>query len=129
MLRVSAFLLLCVLPILAQTNSGSITGTVFDQQKAVIPGVKVTATNIATNVSQSAASTVDGNYTIPSVVPGTYKVVAAATGFSATNQQVVVETSRTVTLDITLNVGDTTAQVTVTAEAGLIQESNAAVQY
>ncbi|MCX6632351.1 MAG: carboxypeptidase regulatory-like domain-containing protein [Candidatus Solibacter sp.] len=129
MRRVSACLLLSVLPILAQTNTGSITGTVFDQQKAVIPGVKVSATNIATNVSQSAASTAAGNYTLSSVVPGTYNVVAAAAGFSSATQQVAVETSRTVTLDITLSVGDTKTQVTVTAEAGLIQESNAAVQY
>ena len=49
-----AFLLLLTSPgLFAQTNTGSITGTVHDQQSAVMEGVRLTVTNLATNVKQA----------------------------------------------------------------------------
>ncbi len=129
MFRLAAFLLAGTLCILAQTNTGSITGTVFDQQRAAIAGVKVTATNVGTNVSQSATSTSSGGYTIPALTPGTYLVTGVVAGFDKASAQLTVASSTTATLDITLTIGATKAEVTVTTEVSRVQEANAAVQY
>ncbi len=66
---------------LAQTNAGTITGTVYDQSKAVIDHVQVTATHLATNVVQSATTNKDGVYSLPALEPGTYRLVLEKTGF------------------------------------------------
>jgi hypothetical protein len=115
--------------LVAQTNAGTITGTVFDQQKAVISGAKITAVNVNTGVSQTAVTSSAGSYTIPSLAPGVYRVSADAPGFSSVTQTVEVATSRTVTLDLTLSVGQTATAVVVTAETTLLQQANAAIQY
>jgi hypothetical protein len=115
---------------LAQTNAGSITGTVFDQANAVVPGAKITATNVRTNVAQSALASSAGTYTIPALTPGTYRVVAEFGGFSPTRRDnIQVETSRVVQLDFALTVGSSTTEITVTTEAPLVQQSIASVQY
>ena len=50
-----------------QSNSGQITGTVFDQTKAVVSGVVISAANIATNVAQTAITNKDGIYSLPAL--------------------------------------------------------------
>jgi hypothetical protein len=92
------FVVIATVVLHAQTNTGTITGTVFDQQRAVISGAKITAVNVNTGVSQVAVATSVGSYTIPSLVPGQYRVSAEMTGFSPVTQLVEVATSRTVTL-------------------------------
>lgn len=128
----SRWLLLLVLAqaIWAQTNAGSITGVVVDQQKAVVAGVKVTATNLATNVSQTTLTSSAGVYALPALPPGQYRVTAEMAGFKRRIQEpVTVETSGTVTLDLELEVGATSTEVTVTAEVPLVQQANSTVQY
>ncbi len=115
---------------LSQTNTGSITGTVFDAQRAVIGGAKVTAVNLATNVSQTANSSTTGGYTLPALVPGSYRVTIEMEGFKkAVREPVAVETSATATLDLSLEVGSTATEVLVRAEAPIIQQSSSTIQY
>lgn len=126
--------LLAILPFMIATAfaqvAGSITGTVLDQSGASIPGVKVTATNISTDVSQSTVTSAAGSYTIPALPPGTYRVTCEASGFAKlVRQPIVVETNARVTLDLTMTVSSTVTEVTVTAEAPMVQQSNAVVQY
>jgi hypothetical protein len=114
----------------AQTNAGSITGTVFDQQHAVMAGVKVTATKLATNVSQSAITSGAGVYTIPALEPGTYRLTAEITGFKKLiREPITVEASRAVAIDLEMTVGNTATEVTVSAEAPLVQQGVSTVQY
>jgi hypothetical protein len=113
-----------------QTNSGKITGTVTDQQNAVLQGVKVTATNVATNISETAVSSNAGVYALPALEPGVYRITAEMTGFQKLNREGIgVETSGELTLDLQLTVGDAKTEVTVLAEAPLVQQSNSTVQY
>src|ERR1039457_6604524 len=56
----------------AQTDRGTITGTVSDPTGAVIPGAQGVATNVATGAHSDTTSTATGDYTIPSVLAGTY---------------------------------------------------------
>src|SRR6478672_11974722 len=68
---------------LAQETRGSIRGRVIDSSGAVIPNVKLGATNLATNVTVSTVSNSEGNYEIPFLLPGRYRLIAELTGFKA----------------------------------------------
>lgn len=113
-----------------QTNAGSITGTVLDQQHAVMAGVRIAATNLATNVSQTAASSSAGAYTIPALEPGAYTLTAEINGFKKlVRGPIAVDASKTVVIDLEMAVGSTAAEVIVTADAPLVQQSSSTVQY
>src|SRR3954454_6595245 len=70
------FCVLLCLPVFAfsQAATGTITGTVSDQSGAVIPGVTVDVKNIETGVTFTTLSTETGNYSAPSLAPGSYSV-------------------------------------------------------
>ena len=77
-----------ILPALhAQESRGSITGQAIDASGAVVPRVKVTATNTATNVAVSATTNSTGNYTIFYLTPGKYTMTASLAGFSIVERQ------------------------------------------
>src|SRR6202012_52790 len=66
----------------SQFDTASLVGRVTDATGAVVPGATVTATNIDTNVAISRVTNKDGEYNIPALKEGTYKVVATMKGFS-----------------------------------------------
>lgn len=109
-------------PALAQGGTADISGTVFDQQKAVLPGVTVTVVNEATGQERTAVSEVDGRFTIATILPGTYTVRAELQGFQTTTQQgLVVAVGQELSLDLTLRLAGVQESVTVTAEAPLVE--------
>ena len=59
-------------------------GTVYDPQKAGIPGATVTVTNLATNIARTAVTDSEGNYVVTPLDPGTYSVSAEVPGFQKT---------------------------------------------
>src|SRR5689334_1366793 len=67
--------------VFGQSTNGSISGTIEDPSKALIPGVTVTATNSATGVVSSVMTNETGAYNLPGLLPGSYKVSAALSGF------------------------------------------------
>src|SRR5438876_11614061 len=94
----AALLLVVVLsPIaMAQTGNGTLTGIVEDPQKALIPGVSITATNTQTGVTTSVVSNDSGTYNIPTLIPGVYKLTAELPGFqSVTYNNVELGTNET----------------------------------
>ncbi|MBI2687731.1 MAG: TonB-dependent receptor [Acidobacteria bacterium] len=124
------FLLASMGMAVAQTNAGAITGTITDQQAAAMAGVKVTATNLATNVQQSSTTSNAGVYALPALEPGSYRLTAEAAGFNKlVRGPIRVVTSTTVNLDLEMPVGNTTVEVTVTAEAPLVQEATSTIAY
>src|SRR5687768_878064 len=77
--------LLCLVmasPAFSQVNS-SISGTVEDPSRALIPGVSVKAINTQTGVETNTVSNESGAYTLPALIPGVYNVTASLPGFSA----------------------------------------------
>ena len=66
----------------AQIRSATITGTVTDPQKAVVPGATVVLTNEATNVSAEFVTTEAGLFTAPLLQAGTYTVTVTLSGFA-----------------------------------------------
>ncbi|MGH9659613.1 MAG: TonB-dependent receptor [Bryobacteraceae bacterium] len=97
-------------------GSGTIKGTVLDSTGARVPGITVTATNVATGVEDKRETTATGLYVIAPLPAGTYRLSAVAPGFRTSQRdQIVVDALTTVELDITLEVGATTESVTVSA--------------
>jgi hypothetical protein len=107
---------------MGQAITGSITGVVRDTTGAVIPQAQVTATNQATGISRATVTNGAGNYTLPFLNPGTYAVTGRARGFRATlvtGLSVAVE--QTTNVNLTMVVGSTRTQVSVTAAPALVQ--------
>src|SRR5581483_4381336 len=116
-----ALALLCVaLPIsaLAQSSNANLSGTVTDAAKAFIPGVTITATNTETGVVSTAISNEAGAYTIPSLLPGNYKVSAELPGFQTqTFTNVQFGNAAQLRLNFTLQVASVNTSVEVVVEA------------
>lgn len=66
----------------AQTINGIFHGTITDTSGAVVPGVTITVTNLATNTVREAPSNESGYYTITELPPGNYSITATKTGFT-----------------------------------------------
>ena len=125
--RVLTALLLTTLPVAAQTF-GEITGRVSDSSGAGVPASVLTLTNVNTNAVRSTASTESGVYTFPSVPPGTYNVKAEHPGFkTASSNKVEVQVQQTVRLDFSLQLGQVTESIEVSAAADLLQAENGTV--
>src|SRR5205809_1041563 len=106
----------------AQTDRGTITGSVTDPSGAVIVGAKVTATNTATRASTETITTSTGNYTIPVLQAGTYEVAVEQTGFKkAVLTGVIVQVGQTTHVDASLQLGETSQAVEVSAERVQVQ--------
>ncbi|MBV8552512.1 MAG: TonB-dependent receptor [Acidobacteriaceae bacterium] len=107
-----------------QAVSGSVVGTIRDLTGALIPGAQVVATNAQTGISQSTVSGGEGDYTIPNLAPGTYKITAQAKGFATSVvPEANVQVQQTIRVDVSLSPGQTTQQITVTGEAPLVQST------
>ncbi|MCC7240897.1 MAG: TonB-dependent receptor, partial [Acidobacteria bacterium] len=109
----------------AQTFLGGVRGAVKDAQ-GIIPGVTVSLVNEETGISRETVSNDSGEYSFPAVSAGLYTVRAGLAGFKTFERQGIrIATQTFVTLDIVLEVGTLQETITVTADAPLIETSNA----
>ena len=109
----------------AQSFQGGLRGSVKDAQ-GVIPGVAITLTNEANGVTRDTISNASGEYSFPAIDPSTYTVKAAVQGFKTFDRKGIrIGTQQFITLDIVLEVGTVEESITVTADAPLIETSNA----
>jgi Carboxypeptidase regulatory-like domain len=109
-------------------GSGSIQGVISDPSGAVIAGVPVEATNVATNVKTSRKTTDAGYYVISPLPAGEYTVTVAAPGFQTLIQEhVVVDALSTVGLNLALTIGTTAQQMTITGAIPELNTSDASV--
>ena len=110
----------------AQGERGAITGVVKDSSGAVVPAVRITVVDLATNAENVTSTTEAGVYRIPSLPPGQYRVTAAASGFkNAIIPSVAVAVAAIATADFTLEVGSAAESITVNAEAAGVALSSA----
>jgi trimeric autotransporter adhesin len=109
----------------AQSFQGGLRGSVKDAQ-GVIPGVTISLTNEANGVTRDTISNASGEYSFPAIDPSTYTVKAAVQGFKTFDRKGIrIGTQQFITLDIVLEVGTVEESITVTADAPLIETSNA----
>jgi len=122
--------LLCTgLALYGQSTSGTITGVVTDQSKAVIPGAKVTITDIATGVSFSTQSSAEGFYTHARVPEGHYRLEVVKTGFKTlVLDDIQLNVDDVVRVDARLDVGSYSETVEVTSAPPLLQTETAEVK-
>jgi outer membrane receptor protein involved in Fe transport len=106
--------------------TGSISGIVTDESGAVMPGVTVEATNVGTNQTRAAVTGADGFYSIPLVPPGQYSLKGTLQGFKTfLREGVTVTVESTARVDMKLAVGGLEETISVTADAPLVETSNA----
>ena len=111
-------------PALAQGGGGrsDISGTVYDQGKAILPGATITVINEATGQVRTTVTAGDGRFIIPTLLPGTYTIKAELQGFQPITQNgVTVAVGQELTLALTLQLSGLTEAVTVTAEAPVVE--------
>ncbi len=107
--------------LLAQGTGGRILGRVADQSGAVLAGVKVTATNDATGIANNTTTNASGDYTFPQVPVGTYTMTFDQAGFKTViRKNVTVDVNQVLTLNMTMQIGQTKETVEVTSEAPLV---------
>ncbi len=123
------FLLASAGSLFAQAGAtGSILGTVTDSTGAVIPKVRVTITNTATNVPFHAVTSSAGDYLAPSLNPGYYSVAAEAPGFQkSVTTGINLTVDQRVRVDVVLKPGQVTQTVSVAAQSVALDTDNAAL--
>jgi outer membrane receptor protein involved in Fe transport len=117
------FLVSLLLPavLVAQSSTGTISGTIADGSGAALPGVTVTATNVATGTTRSTVTNGSGLYQLGLLPPAGYEVTAALEGFQPVHRNnVTVNIGTEVTLDVTMQMG-VSESINVTAAAPLIE--------
>jgi len=112
-----AFAVMLLLPAVAfsQTDAGSITGTVKDQDGAIVSGATVTIKNQKTGAERIATTGDDGTFSIPALKASAYTVTATATGLSGTVKDVEINVGRETNLNIPMKLGDLTASINIVA--------------
>jgi len=117
-----------VAPLYAQTDTGVLDGRVFDQQKAAVPGVTITARNVATGATRTAVSGPTGTFHIEALRAGVYEISAEIAGFATQLRKgVTVQVGSAATIDFTMTVGNMSETVTVTGETSLVQTTRSDV--
>jgi hypothetical protein len=125
-------LLVCIyaaVPVFGQSDAGTITGFVRDQSGAVVPGAKITIRDEGMDEAHAVTTDGQGRYTIPNLRPADYSMTAEAIGFSkfvSTHNK--LSSNTTLSLDATLQIGQLTETVEVTASASVLQTESGAVQ-
>ena len=111
-----------------QGNVATLNGTILDTSGAVVPGATVVAANVATGTETRTTTTSAGAYTLPYLPAGTYSVRVSAPGFrTATQENVLLRVGQTQSLNITLEVGAVTEEVTVSAAPPLLESGSAEI--
>ena len=112
----------------AQAVGATLAGTVTDPSGSVVPKSSVAISNTATGETRTIETNADGLYSAPNLQPGNYSVTVTAAGFSKSVQNgVVLTVGGSQTLNFTMQVGQTSQTVEVTAEAPTVNLTNAEI--
>jgi len=112
----------------AQDGRGTLLGRVTDSSGGAVPGASLEALNKATGVRISSKTNDQGNYEIPFLLPGIYRVSAEAAGFKkSVYDNIELRVGDRLKLDVALEIGQVAETVTVTAETPLIEAASASL--
>ncbi len=111
----------------AQSATATLSGTVTDENGAIVPGASITVTNPATGLQRQATTGDSGTFTIPLLPPSTYTVLVERQGFATAKlSDVVLNVNDQRSLRIQLKVGQISGEtVNVNADANVIREDPA----
>jgi hypothetical protein len=113
----------------AQTNAvAQLTGSVTDESGAAIPGVEVSVTQTDTGFTRSIVSDERGQYLLPSLPVGPYKLVATLPGFTTFEQSgILLRVGDTRSVNVALKVGNVQEKIEVIADANLVETQGLSV--
>jgi hypothetical protein len=112
----------------AQDARGTITGTVVDASKAVVPGAAVTVTNVAMGTDVSVTTNESGFFQAPYLIPGTYRITVELSGFrKLVREGIEVRVGDRLQIELPLQVGGAVEQVTVSAATPLLETTSASL--
>ncbi len=116
------------LPAAGQAVYGSVFGTVTDKSGAVVPNATITVTDISKGTATTVQTNETGEYRVQHLIPDTYRIEAAAKGFSSGQvDNVVVYADTAPEVNLQLEVGSVGTTVTVSGGAPLLQTDRADV--
>jgi Carboxypeptidase regulatory-like domain/TonB dependent receptor/TonB-dependent Receptor Plug Domain len=116
---------LVVTPLFAQFESGTVLGTVQDPTGATVAGATVTLENIKTGINQQTQTSSNGDYQFVNVRLGTYRVRVEAPGFqTSTTSDFDLSVNARQRVDLSLQVGNTTQNITVSDAVALLETDN-----
>ena len=127
-------LALLFVPLLATTaaaqTSATITGTIDDPNRSVLPGVTVTVRNVGTSLSRTVATNAEGRYVIAGLAPGAYELRAELTSFKPhVRRDLLLTISQALVVNITLEVGGLSEEVTVAGDTPLVNTSSGELSF
>ena len=112
----------------AQAATATVTGRVLDPQGGVLPGVTVTLRGQDTGLFRETISSANGTFTFPGMTPGVYGIEASLAGFRQYRRaNLRLEVGTTVNLDVKLELGQLTDEITVTGEAPVVDVTSQGV--
>jgi hypothetical protein len=129
-LLLSVVLLLIPAGVMAQARltGADLSGTVTDESGAALPQARVIVTSVDTNVARTASADTHGRYLVAALPPGAYRIAVEASGFApARREGVVLALGQAADIDFQLKVAGTQEEITVTAEAPLVDPTHTAV--
>ncbi|PYT45336.1 MAG: hypothetical protein DMG47_08615, partial [Acidobacteria bacterium] len=116
------------MPMAAQRITGTLRGQVLDPSGAAVPDAQVTATNQETGVSVKVATTSAGTYSLPTLLPGLYKITVEAKGFkSFVKKDVSVIANQDNVADAQVELGAATEMIEVTGGAVEVQTTSSSL--
>jgi hypothetical protein len=115
-------------PMFGQVTNGTISGTVTDSTGAAVQGAAITIKNLGTGIVSAAQTSQSGYYTVPNLAIGNYEVKASKAGFATgIHTGIDLTVGREAIVDISVKVGDTSEQVTVTGDAPLVETTDSGI--
>src|SRR5437868_7148075 len=127
-MKLRSLLLLFAIATLSFSQNGptsSLSGSVADPSGAVLSGAALELINTATHLSRHANSDSQGRFLFNLIPPGVYDLTVSATGFqTVTHQGIVLDVDLPGTIHVTLPVSGATQQITVTAEAPMVDSES-----
>src|SRR6266850_1167745 len=118
----------CVGPAFSQSSTGSISGTVTDQNRAVVLRATVIGKNTATGFVRSAVTNSSGLYRLPDIPPGPYEITIEAASFKKFGRKgITIDVGQSATIDAVLELGAIEDSVIVNENASMLNSSTAEV--
>jgi hypothetical protein len=124
--RVVLIALLASIAAFSQSITGSITGIVTDSSGGLIPGAQVTVMNTGTGIRITATTDSSGNYSVPLLPRGDYRIEVSAQGFKrSVRDGITLQVQQTARIDVQMAVGELAESVVVSGDAGQLETESA----
>ena len=118
----------CLAPSYGQIVTATLSGTITDSAGGVVPDASVTLTNTQTGISAKTTSDPTGNYILPSLSPGDYRITVEKAGFKATViSGITLLVNQQARIDAQLQVGAVATSVEVSGATPLVQTTTASL--